>query len=376
MKKIAIILLVLVLLMALLLRFTKLPEPIPADTQSAKMLQVGEHAVVLHKLTLVDNSRPTIANGDVAAIASRTLPVFVWSPAQPLAEPQPLVVYSHGFMSNGQGGEYLGEHLASYGYTVVAATYPLTSYSAPGGAKAEDVINQPADISFIIDSLLAKNDQPGGSFAAQIDPARIAVVGMSMGGMTTEMVAYHPTMGDQRISAAVSIAGPAFMFSKVFFEHRRMPFMMVASPQDALINYQENAANILAKVDGAYLVSVAGGSHLGFSGGSKWLRWLSNPDSLGCKALLDDDEVNGDSDWYHKIGDAQIGVLPATEPTMCADDPLPKAINTLRQLQLTKLAVSSFLQCYFSSEEQQRADNCRYLKSTFAEEIAEVSVSF
>ena len=271
----------------------------------------------------------------------------------------------------------MGEYLASHGYIVAAATYPLTHYGAPGGAKPEDVINQSGDISFILDNLLAKTAKQENDYSKRIDPQRIAAVGMSLGGMTSEMVAYHPLTGDPRISAAVSIAGPAYMFSREFFSHRNIPFMMIASPQDALINYQENAANILDKIDGATLVSIDRGSHIGFSGGSKWLRWMDNPDSLGCRTLVTDEEsISSESGWYNKIGGPEIGVLPSEEPTMCADDPLPQAMNPLRQLELTKLAVSSFLSCHFSSDDQDKLASCEFLNATFAQEIAEVSVRF
>ena len=376
MKKILIGLAVIALLATLFLNFTKIPGALPDETDSARFIVTGPHAVAFERSTLNDKSRVTPPNGDFKGADGRELELFIWSPETPLTKPQPLVIYSHGFMSNGNGGEYLGKYLASHGYTVAAATYPLTNYSAPGGANPEDVVNQPADISFVIDALLARNADADDALFQKIDPSRIAAVGMSMGGMTSEMVAYHPQIGDDRIAAAVSIAGPAYMFSKRFFDHRKIPFMMVASPQDALINYQENAANILSKIDGAVLVTVDGASHLGFSGGSKWLRWMDNPDSLGCDQLLQDDNVESESDWYHKIGSEAIGVLPPVTPTMCQSNPLPSAINPLHQLRLTTLAVGGFLGCEFAVNETAGIDHCEFLKSQFAKENPEIRVEY
>ena len=48
-------------------------------------------------------------------------------------------------------------------------------------------------------------------FAGGIDRDRIGAMGLSLGGLTTTLVAFHPTLGDPRIRAAVSIAGPSAM---------------------------------------------------------------------------------------------------------------------------------------------------------------------
>ena len=50
------------------------------------------------------------------------------------------------------GGAYLAEQLASLGYVVVAVDYPLTNGLAPGGPDVKDVVNQLADVSFLIDT--------------------------------------------------------------------------------------------------------------------------------------------------------------------------------------------------------------------------------
>jgi predicted dienelactone hydrolase len=88
-----------------------------------------------------------------------------------------------------------------------------------------DVINQPADISFVIDTLLSWNDKRGELLHRRIDPARIALIGHSLGGMTTTLAAYHPRLRDQRVAAAVSLAGPLEMFGRQLFEAHDIPFL-------------------------------------------------------------------------------------------------------------------------------------------------------
>ena len=370
MKKFFIISAVVLAIALLYLNMGNQPQPLPANSKSAEILEPGPYKVRSQTLWLTDNKRKTAKNGDYEGADQRELEVFIWRPRKAPKEPQPLLIYSHGFMSTGKGGSYLAEHMASLGYTVAAATYPLTHMTAPGGPNPTDVVNQPGDISFIIDHLL----NASGEYAAHIDASRIAAAGLSLGGMTTELAAYHPQTGDPRISAAVSIAGPSYLFSERFFETRDIPFMMVASPQDAIISYAENAANILDKIDGSVLVSIDGASHAGFASATKWLRWMDNPDSLGCGMLKDNENVTETKSWEDQVGTAEMGIIKMESPPMCVEETLPKTMNPLRQHQLNTLAVASFLQCHFSADAKVAEQNCAFLLNKFADEIPEVSV--
>jgi predicted dienelactone hydrolase len=113
--------------------------------------------------------------------------------------------------------------LASHGYVVVAVDYPLTNLRAPGGPTVRDAVNQPDDVRFVIDRVLAW--KPGERpFDGEIDRERIGAVGLSLGGLTTTLATFHPRLRDPRIAAAVSIAGPAAMFSPAFFATADVPF--------------------------------------------------------------------------------------------------------------------------------------------------------
>lgn len=350
------------------------PEAIAEGTQSYQLLQKGPYRVKAEKLEFVDTSRSIPANGDYEGSGERRFDVYLWSPAQKPASPMPLVVYSHGFMSNGQGGDYLGKYLASHGYTFAAPTFPLTHYGAPGGPFVGDVVNQPGDVSFIIDTLLARSANPDDRLHGFIDASRVAAAGLSLGGMTSTLVAFHPLNADRRVSLALSIAGPAYPFSKRFFNGREIPFMMVATPIDAMVAYDENAANILDKVPQGVLVTIDGASHAGFSSVAKWLRWMNNPDSIGCKALMQNVDFADEAAWYESLGGAAVGVEPSEAPEMCIQDPLPAAMNPLRQHQLNILAVSSFLACHFGQVEEERERSCGFLLNTFPKEFDEISV--
>jgi len=81
----------------------------------------------------------------------------------------------------------------------------------------EDVVRQPGDVTFVIDRMIYTG--PGTTPAPwTLDPERIGVMGLSLGGMTATLVAFHRGLLDPRVKAAVSIAGSMVMFTRDFFE--------------------------------------------------------------------------------------------------------------------------------------------------------------
>jgi predicted dienelactone hydrolase len=278
-------------------------------------------------------------------------------------------------MSFSREGEYLDKFLASHGYTVVAVNYPLTNTFAPGRPQIADVVNQPGDIRFLIDTVLERAKDPNDVLHGTIDAQRIAVAGISLGGLTSTLAAYDRRTRDSRIAAAISIAGPAFMFSARFFADSPIPLMMIASDTDPIVPYEKNARPILEEFPGSILVTLKGAAHAGFAQPSATLmRFVSNPDSLGCRAVREG------------LKDAAPGVLEAlTAPdeglVVSAIDPpctgpLPLvAMKAARQHMLTTLAVEAFLDSRFAADAAARDDARRFLLHTFGDEnAAEVKV--
>ena len=356
------------------------PAPLAEGTQSASRLADGPYAVGESTYPLQDTSRMTAANADMAASPSRALPARAWYPLSepdgPMAQgPFPLLVWSHGF--SGFSGEpaYLARHLASHGYVVVAADFPLTNFATPGGPSVFDVINQPADVSFLIDTVLGWSTDATSSWAGRIDPTRIALAGLSLGGMTTELAAYHPRLRDPRVKAAISVAGPLVMFGREFFAGSPVPFMMIAGDIDAMVPYPENARPVLERVDGAWLVSIRGASHTGFADPASMMRLLRNPDALGCWFIRDKvPESARDTRLYDLLGSEQEGIVRDEEVKLCRMDPLPEAISPLVQQRITTLAVRGFLDSIFAPGDTQRSEAVAYLQASLAHENTGVSV--
>ncbi len=373
-KKIVLAILLLVVAGLGLLRYSHLPDPLAADSESAQWLSTGIHDVTFFDVELVDETRATQANGDYPGEARRTLQTRIWYPKGTIVS-APLVIYSHGFMSKRYGGSYLAEHLASHGYIVAAMDYPLTHFFAPGGPLVKDVVNQPADISFLLDQFLSWNQEAGHQFYNAIDAHRIGVVGLSLGGMTSTLVAFHPAFGDPRIAAAVSIAGPTFPFAESFFQFHSVPFLMIASPLDPMVTYAENARDIPKRVPGSVLVSLENASHTGFDATATLLRWMKNPDTLGCRQVNEGLEKSAGQNWIRELGTEAQGVRDLGQPVLCAQEVLPPAMNPIRQHWLTTIAVHSFFESRFSLDESERLAARQFLLHTMAQEQADVSVA-
>ncbi len=350
----------------------------PADrSASRRLLNSGIYAVGDIDYHLVDTSRPTAANGDFTGLDHRELDIRVWFPrvedGRVAPGRHPLLVYSHGFAANKLSGAYLADYMARQGYLVVAADYPLTRFCAPGGSRLVDVVHQPGDISFLLDTLLAWDSDPDSPFFERVDAGRIAAMGISLGGLTSALAVYHPRWRDERLGLAVSIAGPSSMLGPVFFRSAEVPMLVVATPGDALVDYQANAAPLLDKVPNVTLVTLAGGSHSGFSGLSRYTRWLENPDALVCRYVRKLLEAQPPQGWEQLLGDSMEGIeaIDATEP--CGDEMRP-AINPVLQQRITILAVSQFLQQHFARTALEIATARHFLYEVMPQEFSGVTV--
>ena len=176
-------------------------------------------AVGLRVLRLIDTSRTIeLPNG---TSEPRTLLTYVRYPALgapgrtdlPNAPPAradgpfPLVIFGHGFAVTPALYASLLQSWAHAGYVVVAPVFPLENADAPGGPDESDLVNQPADMSFVISRMLAAGGAGSGPLAGLINPKQIAVAGQSDGGDTALAVAYDGPFRDTRVGAAVILSG-------------------------------------------------------------------------------------------------------------------------------------------------------------------------
>lgn len=338
------------------------PQGPPAASESARRLAPGRYEVASADVELEDERH------------GRTLATTVWWP-KGLASPAPLVVQAHGFLADRTGARSVARHLASHGWVVVAATHPTTTLFAPGGAKLEDVVRQPGDVGFLLDRILADDD--GLPTLPPIDPARIAVMGHSLGGLTATLAAFHPRLRDPRVAVAISIAGPMALLQPRFFATARVPFLVIAGSADVIVDWRTNAFLVLDRVPGGTLVLLAGASHTGFDDAASGLpRALDNPDGLGCWVLgrtlhLDTalERLRAQTSEGDGI-DFESGLVPP-----CTEAPPDVAMDPARQQMITALAVRAFLEEQLDPDPAVRARAAQYLTAVLPHDFAEASVT-
>ena len=156
--------------------------------------------------TLIDTSRVTPATDDAPEVASRTLETTIIFPTS--AGPFPLIVFAHGLTGKPARHTELSSAWARAGYVVAMPAFPLTNDSvANANGNVADVANQPGDVSFVIDEVLAANDDEASPLHGKVLADRIGVAGHSLGGATTYGVVQNDCCRDDRIDAVIIMSG-------------------------------------------------------------------------------------------------------------------------------------------------------------------------
>jgi dienelactone hydrolase len=210
-------------------------------------------------LTLVDPSRPTEDPSAGRSAPDRTLVTEVYVPPGP--GPFPIVVLAHG--NNGNPGKLsqLLEAWAGAGYVVAAPAFPLTNDLSGGPSILADYVNQPADLSFVLDELLARSRRSTGPLAGRIDARRIGVAGFSLGGATVYGMAYNRCCLDRRIDAVLLMDAARLDFPGGAYRPIRGPVMFVHLRNDPLVPYRLSTESYAEAAPPKLLMTLERGIH-------------------------------------------------------------------------------------------------------------------
>jgi dienelactone hydrolase len=360
----------------------------PSLPQKTDFSQAGPLAIGTMDVTFTDTSRPIAATDKHASAPSRMLVTTIYYPASgaaplggsaPLATggPFPMLMYSHGYSSNRGEGSRVANRLASYGYIVVAPDFPLTNIQSNNSQPdIDDAANQPGDVSFLIDQLLRFSHDPKHVLANAVDESRIGALGVSLGGLTTLLVTFHPRFHDLRIKAAMPIAALSGFFAEGFYHTRELPVLLVHGDLDAIVNYELNGRRAFTRaMPNARLITVAKGTHsaFGFAFTASQIPLLnafvalpnsdpSNPDGLGCGAVGKQLQMTG-PEFITALGDAS-DFINADEAKLlpCLGDEYKKpAIDPEEQEDIVLRSAVPFFNAHLGSTPELRQDGCRYL---------------
>jgi fermentation-respiration switch protein FrsA (DUF1100 family) len=150
----------------------------------------------------------------------------------------PVVLFSHGL--GGAPDDYapLLRRWAAAGLVVAAPAYPHTSAGAPD-YDVLDVVNQPADASYVIGKVLDLDKRRGDGLSGRLATDRVAAAGHSAGGITT--VGLFTLARDPRLDAGVVLSGSA-LGAGTGFRGSPAPMLFVHGERDETVSYASGKA--------------------------------------------------------------------------------------------------------------------------------------
>jgi dienelactone hydrolase len=231
------------------------PAPTVTTTPPVPTRTAVEHLT----LDLVDASRPTEAGAGLPHRDDRHLVTDVYLPAG--TGPFPFIAFSHGLNGHPRKFTQLLGHWADAGYAVAAPTFPLSNDEVPGEATWTDVANQPGDISFVVDQVLAANEDPQSPLFGAIDPQHIGVAGLSLGGATTYGVAFNDCCRDDRPIAAMVLDGARLAVGGAFRMDSGLPLLIIHADEDYALPYTEAADAYADAVAPKWFITLHGLAH-------------------------------------------------------------------------------------------------------------------
>ncbi|MBD2294694.1 alpha/beta hydrolase [Anabaena sphaerica FACHB-251] len=227
----------------------------------------------------------------------------------------PVIVISHGLGLDSSNFRYLAKHLASHGLAVVVPNHPHGSLINSNNKKLEEAnefINRPLDIKYILDQL-EKANRSDPEFKGRLNLQRVGVVGQSFGGYTALALAgakinfeqlqkdcktdalrntwnmslflqcralelttksqqqNNFNLRDERVKAAIAVNPiTSSIFGKVGLNQIQTPVMFIGSSEDTVAPalYEQILPFSWLTNPHKYLVMLVGGTHFSSIGNS------------------------------------------------------------------------------------------------------------
>ena len=342
------------------------PQEFDQSSQSYSRLNESKFELATEKFEITDESRTTPALGEFEGSDYRKLKGLIWFPKDANSE-HPLLVFSHGLGSYHKGSRHIAQHLARNGYVVAAIDFPLSNARSPAGdPQLLDIVNQPGNVSVVIDHLFKLDSNADSPLYKRINRDKVGAYGLSLGGLTTALSVFHPDFTDSRIKTAVMMAPPLETFSQAFFDsNSKVNSLILSGSLDLVVPEEANASLVRERHQRGWFISLDKGSHLGFANIGNSLRWMENPDDLGC-ALLNRTLTK------LELPDRWSDVLPATGQVLrevVVTPPCPElpgnALNGLTQQWVTRIAIQAFFD--MNLQEGKIAQNARDFFTTTLE---------
>jgi dienelactone hydrolase len=251
-----------------------LPRHLPLDRGGDARYDAGVRLVLVVLLLAVRAAAaPGRAPVGVATLVlddatrGRVLTTEVWYPstaggrdARARRGRFPLVLVAHGFCGFRTNYEYLTTRLAAYGFLVAAPDFPGWNHDACAAGQIQvDLDAAPGDLAFVAAALRA----PGGRLPRPRG-RRAALVGHSLGGMVVANAAAASPADYPAVLMLAPAAGSA-QSAALAAAMPRPAVLVVAGAADTTVRLPGVQTFFAGLVAPAYLVTLAAGTHGGFT---------------------------------------------------------------------------------------------------------------
>ena len=253
------------------------PRTVPRAATVPRRQPPTSFAIGVRTLRIDEPSSAEIANHSIDGRPVRTLPTLLLYPAvgrpgQPdrsdaaadvSAGPFPLIVFSQGFDEPVSVYRGLLDAWARAGYVVAAPTYPRTAPTAPGGVDEADITNHPADLRFVISTLVSEANDARSPVAGMVNARRIAIAGQSDGAAVTLAAAANTCCRAGAVKAAVIMSGAELSaFGGAYYASGSAPLLVTQGNRDT-VNLPGCSAALYDQAPAPkYFVDVLGAEHL------------------------------------------------------------------------------------------------------------------
>ena len=277
---------------------------------------------------------------------NRQLEILFWQPKTTIQQAMPLVIFAHGLGGQPEQGAWLADYLISKGYVVAAVKFPHTNGDDVDAMDMNDLLNQPGDVSRVIDIALGKAPGLPASLQGKIDDQRIALAGHSFGGLTTYLATYDRELMEPRIQAAILLAaGAGDIFYPEFYSTRPIPMLLLHGDHDKLVDFNTTSAVSYQRAETPKILArLIGGTHLGHGEMNSVGFNLDNlPCWLAKESLEDDGNIHFHADLVKR--EPATGVGDYSAPMPCEYEvPGIWSMSTERQQQLSNDLILPFLE--------------------------------
>jgi dienelactone hydrolase len=222
-------------------------------------------------------------------------------------------VFSHGLSGHPDKFTQLFRAWATEGYVVVAPAFPSTNGHVPGsGRQAGDVVQQPADVSFVLTQTLRLARDPKSRLYRAVDRRHIGAAGMSLGGLTTYAVVFDSCCRDDRFTAAMVLDGIAVPLNGGSIRlDGHVPLLIAHSDADPLLPYGHARATYSGAAPPVWLITLHGAGH-----SSQWEDAATPYDALANRTTVDfwDATLGGDTRAFARLQrDATVAGMSSIE---------------------------------------------------------------